>query len=224
MLQSGAEPVYEECKVYRDEEATRRLAAMGLRMSYFEAAVMHGHDRASRVTPIHPRTYAGWVMWAETVMGLRTQLLDTGTDWAVGNTNHCETSYHLRQGVAIAVVGGDSNTGEQTFRHPKAARKRGPVTEKRIGRNVMGQTVLDLPEFQELEDDEQCELWLFLMNARKNSMYSELSLPMSLGGDGRIGLWRERILMQSIPLSGAVVTPYDLGDGDDPPPVYVDRK
>lgn len=223
MLDHTAEPIYEECKVYDGEEAVRRLRKMELRTAYFEAAVMHGHDLASRVSPIHPRVYAGWIMWAETVFGLRTQLLDLNADWVPGSTNNCETSYHLERGIAIAVVGGDSSTGERAFRSPKATRKRGPAIAKRISRNVLGQDVLDLPEFHELEEDEQCDLWFFLLNARKGSMYTELSLPMSVGSDNRIGIWRERILMPPVPLAGVVVTPDDNGD-EEPPEVYVGRK
>jgi hypothetical protein len=163
-------------------------------------------------------------MWAETVAELRTQLLDLNQGWDLGRTDNYETAFHPRHGVAIAVVGGDANTGERGFENPKAARRRGPVTAKRIRRNVGGQQVFDLPEFKDApKDDELCEMWTFLLNARKNSMYRELSIATSIGADGRFGGWRERIIMPPLALTGVVVTPVD-DDGDEPPRVHVERK
>jgi hypothetical protein len=163
-------------------------------------------------------------MWAETVAELRTQLLDLNQGWDMGSTDNYETVFHAGQSLAIAVVGGDSNTGERAFKHPKAARRRGPVTAKRITRNALGQQAFDLPEFKDPpQDDELCETWSFLLNARDNSMFRELSIAVSLGGDGRFGVWRERIIMPPLSFTGVVVTPVD-DDGGEPPQVHVARK
>jgi hypothetical protein len=164
-------------------------------------------------------------MWAETVAELRTQLLTLNDGWDMGYSNNYETSFHAVRSIAIAVVGGDSNSGEQTFSFPKAARKRGPVTARRVQRNALGQLAFDLPEFKEHppEDDELGETWFYLLNARNNAMYRELSLATSLGPDSKFGIWRERILMPQLPLTGVVVTPVEPDDGQ-PPQVHVGRK
>ncbi len=220
------EPTFEPCLVHEGHGAQRRLADMGLKVDYLEAAVRHGHDRASRCLPVHPKTYQGQVMWAETVGELRTQLFDLNQQWKAGQTNNYETAYHSERAVAIAVVGGDSNTGVAGFNPPKTARKRGPITAKRVIRNVRGQLPLNLPEFQDPpEDDELCATWFFLLSARKEVMHSELSLPVSLGADSRIDRWAERILLPPVTLSGIAITPDDLNGGDDEAPtIHVDRK
>jgi hypothetical protein len=218
------EQAYVECVIHEDQAAMARLAAMGLRVAYFDAAVRKGHDRSSQVSRVHPRTYKGQVMWAETVAELRTQLLAQNQGWDIGHTDNYETSFHIERGIAIAVVGGDINCGERTFSAPKAARKRGPVTAKRIRKNLLGQQVFDLPEFKDPpHNDELCDTWFLMLNARDSRMYVELSLATSLGPDSKFGLWKERIIMPYISLRGAVVTPMEP-DETEPPRVNVGRK
>jgi len=222
---NGALRAYQACRVYDREEAVVRLAEQGLRAAYFEAAIRRGHDIASRVLPVHPRTYRGQVMWAETTGEVRTQLFTTGDEWQAGYTDNYETAYNLERRMAIAVVSGNAHTGERSFEHPKTARKKGPATEKRVYRNRVGQQVFELPEFQDEPpaDDEQCELWFLLMNARNNCMYSELSLPLAMGANLRIAEWRERIILPPILLTGIVVSPIEP-DLDTPPEIHVGRK
>ncbi|UWZ35749.1 hypothetical protein Drose_32365 [Dactylosporangium roseum] len=165
-------------------------------------------------------------MWAETVGELRTQLLNLNQDWKIGQTNNYETSYHSGRRIAIAVVGGDGNTGVTGFNPPKTAKRRGPITARRIKRNVIGQMPFNLPEFVDPpEDDEQCVTWFYLLKARKEVMYSELSLPVSLGADSRIDQWAVRIILPHVGFTGVAITPVDLdGDDDEPPQIHVDRK
>jgi len=218
------ELVYQECTIHEGDASVARLASMGLRATHFEAAVRRGHDRSSQVSAVHPRTYKGQVMWAETVAELRTQLLALNQGWDLGYTNNYETSFHAERSVAIAVVGGDANCGERGFSPPKAARRRGPVTAKRIRKNFLGQQAFDLPEFKEPpQNDELCDTWFLMLNARENRMHLELSLATSLGADGKFGLWKERILIPYISLQGAVITPMEP-DEIEPPRVNVGRK
>lgn len=218
-------PAFEECRIYEGEESIGRLRAMGLRMSYFERAIKIGIDRAGRVLPVHPVTYKGQVMWAETLGELRTVLIEANIDFKIGRTHNYETVYHVEKGYGIAVVGGDAFTGVRSFRHPKTARKRGPITAERISRNISGQLAFDLPGFEISEEDERLQTWFLLLNAREDEIHIELSLPLSLGPDGKIGRWRERILMTAVPLRGVEIALIDDGpDGGDPPQVHVSRK
>lgn len=215
---------YEECIVHEGGAATARLASMGLRVEYIDAAVWKGHDRSSQVSRVHPRTYKGQVMWAEAVAELRTQLLNLNQDWEMGFTNNYETSFHLKREIAIAIVGADTNCGERAFAPPKAVRKRGPITAKRVQRNLLGQQMFDLPEFQgPPQSDELCDTWFLMLNARGCHIYRELSIPTSLGSDNRFGRWRERILIPPMLLHGATITPAEP-DESEPPRVNVGRK
>lgn len=199
-------PAHVECKIYEGAEATQRLHEMGLREKYFHDAATRGNDRRSRCLPVHPRAYAGQVMWAETVGEIRTQLLDLGQDWEIGRLNNYDTVYSSSRQISIAVVGGDVNTGERAFEHPMTARRRGPVTASRIKTNIKGQLSLieGLPSTDEKITEEQCLTWFFMLNARNNHLYGELSLPVSMGGKKRVSAWAERIILPPLALVGAV--------------------
>jgi hypothetical protein len=208
------EPQFKDCVIYEGDKAIKRLAELGLRASYFEQAVRRGHELRSRCTPLHPRTYPGQVMWAESVAILRTQLLDLNQGWGMARVNNYETSFHADRKMAIAIVGGDANTGVKGFDPPKAARRRGPVTERRVKRNLLGQASL-LPDLdRDVDNDGLCMTWIYLACARDEILYSELSLPLLLGSDRKFSRWSERILMPELPLSG-VVTPIEPPEDDD---------
>jgi hypothetical protein len=206
-------------------EAAARLAEFGLRVEHFARAQVRGDELRARCLPVHPRTYPGQVMWAETTAALRTELLALDRGWQVGSASNYETVFNPGLGMAISVLGGDAFTGVRGHQAPKAAHRRGPVTSGRISRNFQDQYVLplegiDLPA----ATDDDCLTWFFLINARAETLYSELSLASDVGVDRRIGRWAERILLPGLPMPGAV-TPIQPGDDDDEPPaVHVDRR
>lgn len=209
--------------VFEGDRARIRLAELGLRFEYFSDAVTRGDELRQRCMPVHPRTYAGQVMWAETVAELRTQLLSLQESWEIGSSRNYETVFSGRRRIAIAVVGGNVYTGINDVIRPKSARSRGPVTSSRIAHNE-GQYALELEGITvPVESDEECITWLFLVNARQNQLFSELSLATSMGQDGRLGRWVQRILLPPIPLSGAV-TPIEPPEDDQPSSVHVERR
>ncbi|WP_166381353.1 hypothetical protein [Catellatospora methionotrophica] len=200
------------------------MADLGLRESYFDAAISSGLDAAARATPAHPKIFGGWLLWAETTAGLRTVLLSLDREWQIGQTRGYETSYHLGHNIAIVVVGGDANTGVVGFKPPKTRRKRGPVTAKRVSRNIIeGQMALS-PDLEPPVDDEGCVTWFLLLKERNGSLYRELSLPMSMGADGKIALWRERIILEPMQLNGISLDDHHDDDNGDEPQIHVGRK
>jgi len=211
--------------VYEGEDAVRRLRELGLRVEQLIAAETRGHEQRVRCLPVHPKTYPGQVMWAETTAELRTQALALDAGWILGSTRNYETVFHPEKRVAIAVLGGDANTGIRGSALPKAARGRGPVTSKRILKNLTGQFSLPLEGVPDvMPTDEDCRTWFFLINARMDVLYSELSFALTMGEDSRIGLWSERILLPPVPMVGAVTPIGPDDDDDEPPAVHVDRK
>ena len=133
-----SQPASSGCKVHESEAASRRLAEMGLRETFFSRAALRGHERRERCQPVHPKSYAGQVMWAETVGELRTQVMDQAQGWKMGRTGNYATAFNGSTRLAVAVVGGDTCTGEHGFEPPMTARRRGPVTENRVHRNTPG--------------------------------------------------------------------------------------
>lgn len=129
--------------VFEGDRARARLVELGVRVENFSSAATQGHDQRQRCLPVHPKTYPGQVMWAETVAELRTQLLALQDNWDIGSSRNYETVFNGRRRMAIAVVGGNAYTGINDVIKPKAARSRGPVTSNRISHN-RGQYALEL--------------------------------------------------------------------------------
>jgi hypothetical protein len=209
--------------VVEGAEAGARLAEFGLRPEFFTRAQIRGDEHRSRCLPVHPRTYPGQVMWAETTAALRGELLLLDQGWAIGRTRNYETVYNTDLRMEISVLGGDGFTGDPRA-DPKAAHPRGPVTSSRIHQNVSDQFVLPFEGLEPaLPNEHDCRTWFFLINARDDALYSELSMPSTVGVDRRIGGWAERILLPAVPMPGAV-TPLQPAEDDEPATVHVGRR
>lgn len=218
--------VLPRCTIHQGEAARNRLAQLGLKEAYFSEAAATGHDMRTRCLPVHPTSYGGQIMWAETLGALRTRCMDLNDDWEIGRTRGYETVFNGRRRLAVAVVGGNPNTGVQAFEAPMTARPRGPVTKIRVERNMRGQLEFQLegiPESATVSDD-NCATWFFLMNARNDKLYSELSLPIVMGERQRISRWAERILFTPLDLVGAVSPIEPDETSDERAPVNVTRK
>lgn len=212
-------------QVYSGPAAVARLRELcALRPDAFANAASRGSELSGSLLPVHPRTYPGQVMWAETTAALRMQVLDLQQNWKIGRENNYETVYAPTHGVAIVIVGADNNTGVRGFDHPRARRPRGPMTAKRVSKNR--QLALEIQGMPISEDAADADLttWFFLLNAREGQLFSELSSPVDIGEDRRVITWSERILFEPLQIEGAV-TPTLPDDGsDDPPVVRVGRR
>jgi hypothetical protein len=202
------------CKIYEGAAAHQRLAQFGLKAKYFAEAATAGHDKRSQVLAVHPAAFGGWTMWGETLAALRTRCLDLNQSWEIGRGY--ETILNAPRHLAMAVVGGDVNTGVQGFKPPKTARPRGPETESRVDQN-RNQLTLAFEGFVDAEDDTNAKwsTWFFMLNARDKKLYSELSLPIAMGDSQRISQWAERILFTPLNLAGAItpITPVNSSQG-----------
>jgi hypothetical protein len=210
----STQPFGSEYEVLVDAAAAARLADYDLRDDYFLGAQVQGYGRRQRFqVPAYPRTFAGQYMWAETVASLRSQLLDSDHGWQIGSRMNYETVYRTDKKIAIAVVGGDRYTGVAGPVWPRTARARGRITIQRILSNQLA--LFDVPgptPAAAARDDSSCQDWMFLINARDDTLYSELSLA-DVMTDPRSPHWLTRIILPSIPMEGAI-TPIE-GDGVD---------
>jgi hypothetical protein len=207
------------------DEAAARLADFGLRPVFFTRAQMRGDEQRSRCLPVHPRTFPGQVMWAETTAALRSELLRLDLGWQLGSSRNYENVFNPGLRMAISVLGGDLSTGVAGARAPKAAHPRGPVTSLRISQNFADQYVLPLEGIDPpVLTDQGCRTWFFLINARDDMLYSELSLANDVGADRRIGGWSERILLPPVPMPGAVTPLQPRDEDDEPAAVHVGRR
>ncbi|WP_354641309.1 hypothetical protein [Kitasatospora camelliae] len=223
MIQQPEQSPARRSKVVPPEQADARLAQWGLSVEQIHQSVIAGDDARSRVSSrYYPRNYAGITMWAETLAGLRRQLLKIRRGWRIGSTSNYETVYSIEREVAFAVVSGDTYTGIDGRRDPKLTRKRGPKTKERVRRNaVIGQLAFDLEipgAREELPADEACSTWFLVIHPDEDKVRVELSLPVRVGDDGLVGEWIERILLPPVPVTGAVapIEPDEDDDDGDP--------
>ena len=219
-------PELQRSVVYRGADAASRLARMGLSPSPLLAAVARGDEKRRLCSPLHPKTFPGQVMWAETTEALRRTLIPLQFGWAPGSTANYETVFSERVGVGIAVAGGDAFTGVDGFRSPSFSRRKGPLTHVRLRRNrsTVEPTLDGFPEDDSLEDSLQT--WFLLCNAREGKIFVELSFLTLIGEDGKPNVWPERILLEPLDSADAV-TPAPLTEPDPPqdiPAVLVARR
>lgn len=196
------------CVEYEGRGADGRLDQLGLTRTSLMRAVAEGDGRRALVSPLSPRTYAGQVMWAETVTSLREQLISSALDWVPDSTSGYETVCSERFGLCVAVVGGNERTGRRGLPHPSTARPRGPVTRLRVAANY-GKAA-PLPGMELAEDRaDSIVTWFLMAYAARDRIQTELSMPLICGQDGYILAWSERILLDDVASAGGV-TPVDV--------------
>lgn len=110
-------------------------------------------------------------------------------------------AFHPHGHVAIAVATGNEATG--TLSSPSTKSVKGPSTVDAVEVNRLQAWLPGMePSIlsNEQEKDNQEITWLLLIHHAANEIRSELSHPVDIGADGRVSVWRERILLQSLPL------------------------
>jgi hypothetical protein len=206
-------------KIVPPEDAPARLAELGLSVEALHESIRRGDSARRRVSGgRYPRTYQGVAMWAETLAELRRQLIKLRQGWKIGLSGNYETVYSAERNIGIAVVAANKYTGIDGTKDPKLTRKRGPKTKQRLDRNrILGQMELGL-EFSKdhvtLPPDEACTTWFLLVHPTEEKVMLELSEAESIGDDGLVSDWTERILVGPVEASGAVA-PISVDDTDD---------
>lgn len=198
-------------------DARSRLAELGLEEEPLKDAVRRGQLAFLNCTPNHPPPFPGMSAWAETVCALREYLIPAG--WQRSNDHNYALSIDPVDQIAIAVATGNEGTGLADATPSTNARK-GPSTLEAIAVNQLRFSFMDEPPVQAKPRSggrsNPRATWILLIHRASNEVRCELSLPISIGEDGHIDAWRERILLGSIPLDGdlaqAVPTPPPLPD------------
>ncbi|GKS98827.1 hypothetical protein AVKW3434_05585 [Acidovorax sp. SUPP3434] len=176
-----------------------RLAQLGLEESKLAEIVRRGYVAFASCTPNDPPLYPGFSAWATMVRGLREYLLP---DWSRCDDNNYSLVINPSGTVAIAVATGDDATGRMET-SPTTKSSKGPSTIDAVASN---QQQLELPYIFDAapppakEDLEEKRMtWILLVHRAPGEVRCEMSLPTSMGTDGRVDGWRERIILKSIP-------------------------
>jgi hypothetical protein len=174
------------------DDVTARLATLAVTLPALQEPVWQGYLERMRLTPSHPKTYAGYVMWAETIATLRDVLRPLG--WTPSSQHNFELVVNEAKKLAIAVVTGNDGTGLRD-RHPSNKCPKGVITSNAITAN---QLALFPGMRAERGGDHQFPTWVLLIHNDETEMRSELSLPFAISEE-YITSWKERIILPALP-------------------------
>lgn len=187
-----------------------RLQQLGLSEAALLQAVMAGYLAKTNCTENHPPLFPPIAAWSESVRTLRDILRPEG--WTRFNDQNSPKTINPDGSIALIVSTGNEATGNPSV-EPATTSSKGPTTADAIEVNRSMQ--LDLPGFGmpislcEESDGEKISTWILLTHHAKNELRAELSLPLAAGPDGRVSVWKERIILRAQPINDevAVVTP-----------------
>ena len=198
-----------------------RLAELNLKREIFVEAARQGWAAFVSCTPNHPPTYPGTSAWAEMIRSIRDSL--AATDWTRANPGNLPLVLNADKSMAITVSSGDVETG-RAGGFPKTRSAKGPQTAAVVRNNGQAQ-------FAFMEDATPIiasiktrgrSTWLFLVyrDIQQNVLRYELSLPISMGDDGFVDEWAERILFPPDPIDPRNLS-LDKGDDGNSPDITV---
>ncbi|MDR7380410.1 hypothetical protein J2X19_005117 [Rhodoferax ferrireducens] len=187
-------------------EIDNRLAELGLDERRLAEIVRRGYVAFASCTPNDPPLYPGFSAWASMVRGLREYLLPV---WDRSDENNYSLVINPAGTVAIAVATGDDGTGRRDAT-PTTKSSKGPSTVEAVTTN---QLQLDLPfvfppveaQARPASGEKQRMTWILLVHRARGEVRCELSLPSSMGIDGRVDRWQERIILKAIPTDSEVM-------------------
>lgn len=183
-------------------EVRDRLRELGLDQAKLAEVVRRGYYQFITCTPNDPPLFPGFSAWAMTVRALREYLVPEG--WRRSDENNYSLVINDGATVAIAVSTGDDATG-QADRNPSTKSSKGPSTIDAVSANRIQLSLFaDLPALpasaRAPARDSSWITWILLVHRSTNEVRCELSLPSSMGEDGRVDEWQERIILGSLSL------------------------
>ncbi len=163
--------------------------------------------RSSRTANDAPNA-AGFYQWNDTLRSLRENMASQG--WPRNDDGNWPRTLHPIGRLAIAVSTGNQNTG-RIDATPSTSRSKGPRTADAV--DVNQQWLPGVPKPRVDINDAEYPTWFLLFHREKSELRAEISLPVTMGNDGHVNAWRERIILPTIPLDPdfAVIPEPDFG-------------
>lgn len=211
--------------LFQGGDVQTRLAQLGLDEAALTEIVKRGYLAFASCTVNDPPLYPGFSAWAIMVRALREYLVPAG--WDRSDENNYSLVINAPGTVAIAVATGDEATGRPDG-VPTTKSSKGPSTASAVTGNQLQLELIfppvEMPVAPERADSEDQRMtWILLVHRGREEVRCELSLPTSMGIDGRVDGWQERIILGAIPTDPgllAIVPP----SPPDQPDISVDVK
>jgi hypothetical protein len=185
------------------DEVDAALAELGLTRPQLLEAVVAGLLARHACTPNDPPFLPGIYQWGRTVRVLREALAPLG--WSRSDEGNFCTVVEPGGSFAIAVASGSEDTGHVGRASPTTKRRKGPTTAEAVHTNAQLYLFPELAPAVRAEPDRAT--WVLLFHSDGKELRAELSLPDSIGDDGHIDGWRERIILGAQPLDDEIATP-----------------
>jgi hypothetical protein len=186
---------------------SRSLASLGLTEEILLNSARSAYLAFIDRTPHRPELATAIDAWGEGVSSLRAGLAPFG--WQYDDKNNYSRSISTEKRIAIVVARGGINTGiigsTPTTKCPKGAKTNGALKKNRDLQGIQ-QMKLDHPIFQRNTEEihEDLTTWFYLYDWTETEIRSELSLPLNMS-NGYINTWKERIILQPIPLGSSSI-------------------
>lgn len=205
--------------LHADPDAVRAaLARLDLEEEILLTAARASYLAKANATANHPPMHAPFVAWSEAVRALRDGLVIRG--WQRNNEKNWPRTIHPSGTIALTVATGNEATGRAAD-SPTTKAAKGPSTVDALEVNRGLQ--FWLPGMEPAmtlnagdEEESKTVTWLLLVHLAADEIRAELSLPLDVDRDGRVAVWRQRIMLRSIPLDSepVEVSPPQLPDID----------
>jgi hypothetical protein len=197
-----------------------RLAALGLKLEYPQEAIRAGEEARRTWNPTEPPNAGGLKDWIARVGSLRGQLMQHES-WRAYNHQQMALAVNPDKTIALGVLQGDAATGTAYGPKPRSKYPKGRVFEDLAARNQL--TLFSLGEagaLDRLEDEElaRMQTWVLLTHRTKTNgrieVYSEISLPKSIGPRGLVDEWIDRIILPKLEFGAVIELDGDSGTDD----------
>ena len=187
--------------------------------SYRETMLLNDHARLLGTRQLHGQPSATFPFFCGSVKPLN-HFATVWLQWLGSQQRrNWPRDIHPQGNIALTVATGNEATG-RIGDSPSTTSSKGPSTVEALEVNRSLQAWLPGMEPPEAESDEDDEnkptTWLLLVHHAKDEIRVELSLPLDVDHEGKVTVWRERIILRSMPLDGASreITPPALPDID----------
>jgi hypothetical protein len=218
------------CIIHSDRAyVAGRLDELGLSETILRESLSAAYESSALLSENFPPMARGLWVWFSAHASLRDRVLPRG--WAKDDARNFSTVVDPTGQYALAVATGNGHTGDKD-RRPSTRHDKGAVTFDAVAGNRQRQLADYVPEFGRVRQDLATQETWFLLHfqhhdkeADRDEIRAELSLPASIGTDGYIDEWRERIILERIPLGhAAIVDPIVETPQEDVPVQYKKRR
>lgn len=186
----------------REASLEEQLARLGLTAEVITRAVKSGYIARTSCTANHPVVYPGMVQYGETNRHLRDGLKPLG--WSCLNDRNMELTISPEGGIAVVVAGGNEGVG-QVDKKLTTRRRKGATTTQAVDTNRQLPFDFLVPDIAPIVTDDGTKVrqtWVLLHFFTRTELRYELALPVTIGDDGYIETWKERIIFPPVSIDG----------------------